>query len=194
MKKCINLSIGKTTIKKEIDDNPDLSFYGEYTDKIEKGVIIREHDEFYEKIKTGMERDSDGTFYRKAEPEYSRYYHGEYTGFKPYAGGENVGTKEYYQYGKAEYDRMESYNNGHWCMIGIIVKTDIKSEGIGYTNEKYQPLEVFNSLWGIESDSGDKYFDEIISDLKAENKAELLKLGFSESEIDESLNNAEEVE
>jgi hypothetical protein len=45
-----------------------------------------------------------------------------------------------------------------------------------------------------ESDGGKEYIDEIIRDLKAENKAELLKMGFSEKETDASLNDAEEVE
>jgi hypothetical protein len=54
---------------------------------------------------------------------------------------------------------------------------------------------IQNSLWGIE-DHWDKdsrlYIEnDIIPDLKNENKQELLKMGFSEKEIDESLNNAD---
>jgi hypothetical protein len=195
MKKCVDLSIGTTTIRREIDEYPDLSFYGEYTSDIKPGVIIREHNEFYEKIHTGMERDIDGRFIGKKEPEYSHFYgRNEYPGFKPYAGGEKIGTKEYYLSGMADYERMEKYNRNHWYMINIVVTTHVYGK-IPSMDDKPGYTEISdtisNSLSNVESDGGKEYLDEIISDLKSENKADLLKMGFSEAEIDQSLNNAE---
>lgn len=194
MKKCINLSIGATTITKEIDEYPDLSFYGEYTMDIKPGVIIREHNEFYEKIHTGMERDIDGRFIGKLSPEWSHFYNrNEFPGFKPYVTGEKVGTKDYYKYGMAEYERMEQYNRGHWCMISIVIRTNISGKIPSTIKPGYTEISdtIISSLSGVESDSGKDHIEEIISDLKSENKAKLLKMGFSFEEIDQSLNSAE---
>jgi hypothetical protein len=195
MKKCVNLSIGETTITKEMEEYPDLSFYGEYTSDIRPGVIIREHSEFYERIKTEMERDIDGRFIGKMAPEWSHFYgRNEYPGFKPYAAGEKEGTKDYYRYGMEEYLRMEDYNNGHWYMMAIVVKTEISGKIPAADNKPgYTEISdnIVSSLCGIESDSGDDHIKMIIDDLKSENKSDLLKMGFKESEISESLNNAE---
>ena len=127
MQKCINLSIGKTMVTKEYDDNPDYSY---------------------------LEQS-------------------------------NLGFEE----------RLREFKDGGFFFIGIVVRTELISE-IPTNPGKYFEMSdnVISSLWGIESDSGTDYIDLTINDLKAENKAELLKMGFTESEIDESLNNAEEVE
>lgn len=122
MKKCINLSIGTTTITKRPDTDPDVSYL-----------------------------DQDGFESRRKE-----------------------------------------YENGHFGFIGIIVRTEL----IGHidTNPgKYFEMSdnVITSLWGIESDSGKDHIEEIIQEMKSENKSELLKMGFSSEEIDQSLNNAE---
>ncbi len=89
-------------------------------------------------------------------------------------------------------NRRKEYEAGHFGFIGIIVRTEL----IGHIDQnpgKYFEISdnVITSLWGIESDSGKDHIEEIISDLKSENKAELLKMGFSSDEIDQSLNTAE---
>jgi hypothetical protein len=71
--------------------------------------------------------------------------------------------------------------------VTVVVKTTINADN-GMSDY------VCNTLSGIESDSGKDYFDEIITELKYQNGQELLKMGFTEKEIDESLNNAKEVE
>jgi len=149
------------------DKYPDTSFLGEYTDDLGPGVIIRDYEEFYEKIPTEMERDPDtGQFIGKAEPELpsrGRYYRG----FRPYAGGEKVGTKEYYKYGMQDFKRYEGLNNGDWCFIGIEAEALVSYE-VGNGSSR---LETFTSggLWGVESDSGE-HLEEIkkeeLDDLK----------------------------
>jgi hypothetical protein len=180
MKKCINLSVGKTTIKKEPDYDADTSYLGEYGDKLKPGCIIRADRTFYEDI---PDYDDSPDY---EVPEMSRVC----SFFYPPDNGEIPGTPEYKKYALQDYENMENLNNQQWGYVAIVVKTTIKTD-MGLSDE------VINSLCGIE-DHWDKdsknYIDEIITDLKAENKAELLKMGFSEKEIDESLNNADEVE
>jgi hypothetical protein len=205
MKKCTEYTLGKTIISSECDEYPDYSYLGEYTEKIGPGVIIREHDEFYERIPVEMERDYDGRFLGKKEPEYSTYRNGEYSGFKPcnhipfnpkdwahvsrkdksavikqYGSLENAS----YAYAMADYKRMESLNNGHWSYICLTVETTMT------TNTGISSV-ISDSLCGIESDSGDDYFKEIISELKENVKAQLRKMGFSDDEINQSVDNAE---
>ena len=47
--------INKIVIKKMLDSDPDTSFLGEYTSKLEPGVIVRETGEFYEKLPEGYD-------------------------------------------------------------------------------------------------------------------------------------------
>lgn len=187
MKKCTTYTIGQTTIEKTNDDfSESYNDLGKYTNEIGPGIIIREYDEFYERIPVEMERNDDGTFYGKKDPLIHRYNNNEYPAFKPYAGGEKIGTKNYYKYGMADYDRMESYNNCNWCYIGIIIKTEVTTD-IGLSSD------ITESLFGIESDCTD-YHKTVIEDLKHEVKYQLLKMGFNENEIDLSLDNANEVD
>jgi hypothetical protein len=143
----------------------DTSWIGEYTDNLEPGVIIRDYNEFYEKIPTEMERDADGKFIGKAEPNPPQKGR-TFRGFLPYAGGEKQGTKDYYKYGMQDYKRMEELNNGDWQFIGIRAEAEVSYKTINGSR-----LEHLTSggLWGIESDAGD-YLNEImkeeLSDLK----------------------------
>ena len=63
---------------------------------------------------------------------------------------------------QASKERIDAYNNGDWCMVGVIVNAwgtgpDGRVQGIAQ-----------ESIWGIESDSGNDYFSTIESDLMLE--------------------------
>ena len=177
MKKCINLSIGKTTVKKSPDTDPDTSYLGEYGNKYKPGCVIRGDRSIYEDHTNDDDYDP---------PQMN----GEYRFFYPPDNGESQGTADYKKYALQDYDNMEDLNNSQWTFIGLIVTTTIKTD-MGISDK------VVSSLWGIEDHwdkDSDAYIKETISELKAENKAELLKMGFTEKEIDASLNDADEVD
>ncbi len=48
--------IASITIKHILDESPDISFLGKYTDTLEPGVIVRDLENFYEKLPAPMER------------------------------------------------------------------------------------------------------------------------------------------
>jgi hypothetical protein len=50
MRKCTTYTIGKTTVKKEIDTDPDTSYLGEYGSTLKPGCIVRRDNSFYEDI------------------------------------------------------------------------------------------------------------------------------------------------
>ena len=140
-------------IEHKIEDNPDTSFIGEYTSDLGDGVIIRQYDKFYEDL-------------TEEEIEEINERNREYTGFKPYAGGEKVGTKEYKEYGLQDYKRMEQLSNGDFTFIGISAYANIYFEENGV--RQYQKI-TSGGIWGIESDdkSGVEEFEkEQIEDLK----------------------------
>ena len=175
MKKCTIFTLGKTTITKGYDNDPDTSYLGEYGGKLKPGCIIRSLNKFYEDL-------NDDENIPNISREYNFYY--------PPDNGEKIGSPEYKKYALQDYNIMESLSNGQWSFIGIVVKTEIKTDA-GISDS------VQSSLWGIE-DHWDKdsreYHKSVTEDLKEEQKDALLKMGFSDKEIEESLNNAVEVD
>ena len=180
-------TIEKIRAKVMVDESPDTAWLGEYTDDLGPGVIIREYDEFYEKIPTEMERDVDGRFLGKAEPELPSKGR-NFRGFIPYAGGEKPGTKEFYKYGMQDYKRMEGLNNGDWGFIGIQAEAKV-SYAIGGGSRRLEDL-TSGGLWGIESDSGD-YLAEVVKDELIDLKSHLEKFNVDLSNWDELVDGIE---
>ena len=160
------MKIESIKIKHVLDDCPDTSWLGEFTDDLEPGVIVRDYGEFYEKLPAEMERDLDGRFLCKGEPEVPERGR-EYRGFIPADNGENQGTKNFYKYAMQDFKRMEGLNRCDWYFIGIMAEAVVSYP----INGGGRRLETLSSggLWGIESDSGD-YLKEVeqqeLNDLK----------------------------
>lgn len=73
-------------------------------------------------------------------------------------------------YEHQDHERIDAYIDGDWHMTGVIVSAIWQQPG-------YVPHEIAQeSLWGIESDSGDTYYAEVIADLTAELKVQFPKL------------------
>ncbi len=182
--------IASVTIKHILDESPDISFLGKYTDTLEPGVIVRDLENFYEKLPAPMERDVDGKFLGKGTPYDLPARGREYRGFIPYAGGEEKGTRNYYRYGMQDFKRMESLNNGSWYLIGIRAEAEIQTsenEGKDWLINRVSSA----GLWGIESDSDESYFKEVAQEELAQLEKLLLELGFTAEEIKSAFEKAE---
>jgi len=169
------------------DTNPDITCFGEYTDDIGPGVVVRHYGEFYEKIPTEMERDYDGKFMGKAEPWIPSKGR-EYRGFRPCAGDEEVGTKEYYEYGMLGYERREGLNNGDWYFLGIMAEAEVSYEVV--SGDRRLETLISGGLWGIESDSG-HYLEEVKKAELADLKQHLEKFNVDTSNWDELVKDLE---
>lgn len=107
--------IDKITVKRETDDNPDLSFL----------------QQDYAEVKNEKERQ---------------------------------------KYLKQDKDRLEAYNRDEWYMMGIVAEAEVSYPMDAQGNRR---IERFSSggLWGIDSDSDEKYIKEVeeeqLDDLKA---------------------------
>lgn len=189
------------TVESRIDGSPDTSFLGEYTNRSNEWNIDRRTGEYIHReivrdrcidsLKERIEEKENGNenFQRVNIPatlariekleaiDFSGYIgRNEYRYFHPYVGGDKQGTPEYKKYGKRDYERMESLNNGHWSFIGIIAKATIQTE-----NGVLQHI-TSSGLWGIESDSGE-YINEVAGEQINSLKRELSSIGFSERAI-----------
>lgn len=78
-------------------------------------------------------------------------------------------------------NRLQRYNDGYWHMIGIKAKAKIRINGIFET-------VTSGGLWGIESDSDQKYFDEVFEEQKSELIDMLKEIGISQDQIAEAAN------
>lgn len=202
-------TIEKVWIERVIDDSPDTSFLGEYTDEksdwvicrhcgefvaiaeednkeideIENEIIDLENEEIYEAADNSKEikelKDKLDNLILHDYPHNSR----EYNYFKPYAGGEPEGSGDYITYGKQDFKRMESLNNGNWCFIGIIAKAEIRTK-----NGTSQTI-TSGGLWGIESDSGESELDQVGKEQLEGLRQELKRLGFNKKAIDKAFLN-----
>ena len=167
-----------------LDESPDLSWLGQYVSKAPaefyvnridgtlRGRALPEPDECdyedktgevdYDKYDAAMEVWEDNYNEILEEDLHTAGRH-EYEYFVPCASVKDLESlEEWTKYALQDYDRVEGYNRGDWCMTGIVVTLDL---GICPTCRKFQ--SVSNSLWGIESDAGD-YADEVFRDLAAQ--------------------------
>lgn len=133
-----------------VDENPDLSHLGEYSEKNEEGAIdCKEHSRNYREGHTfryfipgnnvphNPENWSHVT--KKDRAECIKKY------------GSLKLTDE--AYAMQDFKRMDAYNNDGWHMTGCKVTLRLGS------------MEADDSLWGIESDCGDKYRRETEKEL-----------------------------
>lgn len=94
------------------------------------------------------------------------------------------GTCETKAQARREYERMLAYNRGDWGMIGIKAKAET-AISIGQGNWKLDTI-TSGGLWGIETDTDEKYYKEIEQEQLSEVKDYLKEYGFT----DEDINNA----
>jgi len=73
-------------------------------------------------------------------------------------------SEENAKYLVQDYERMCDYHKNYWSMLGCTVSAHLDGNEIRY-----------DSLWGIESDSEDSYFEEVENDLIAQVKEGLGK-------------------
>lgn len=160
--------IAKVTIKHILDENPDTSFIGEYTDDASDWCIVRQEGEFLAVL------EEQGVYQLPSRGRECRF-------FIPYAGGEKPGTENYIKYGMQDYKRMERLNEGNWCFIGIVAIAEVQTSQDGKLWQS-QKISSFG-LWGIESDSDEEYIKSVQQEQLADLKTQLLEFGFSRHQI-----------
>lgn len=196
------------------DESPDTSYIGEYTNSADNGVMVAETGEFYSDVRRRLmiinkcwELSGDHAaeenlerakyWYTKAERLEKKWEDLNNLGsdrrrcsfFRPYAGGEPVGSKDWREYAKQDWQRITAYNECRWCLVGVIAEAEITLGG----SDVVQRI-TGGGLWGIESDSGDACFAEIDAHELAGLKTELAALGFGGRAIAEAFKNVKHIQ
>jgi hypothetical protein len=141
-------------IKRDIDEYPDTSWLGEYSNK-------RARFSFDRKVLGDMGRNE----YRYFNPYPN-----------PFDGKTQAEKRDYAKLAKLNYKRMESLNTGNYQFLFIRAEAEVIINGV------IQTISSCGS-GGIESDSGEDYLKEIEKE-ELINLTEILKeLGFKESQI-----------
>src|SRR6266550_3975171 len=157
----------KVTLKRMIDEDPDTSWLGKYSDtRTSELSIDRAHDlDCF--ANTGAEEQEDcpciGDEWNRRE---YRYFNPSfnYVDKSGRALPENT-PDEVRKYVRQDYERMESLNRGNWCFIGIRAEAEVianvKVDGPDKWHGTVQRISS-GGLYGIESDSGKEHFEETI--------------------------------
>ena len=165
-------------IRLEVDENPDTSWLGEYTDKQSEWAIARWCDKYVAEM-------DDEDF--EDMPRRCR----EYLYFVPYAGGEAPGSEGYKKYGIQDYRRMEGLSRGDWHFLGVIAEAVVSFPVSTMMSDRRLERLTSGGLWGVESDSGD-YIAEVARDQLGDLEGHLEVFGVDLSNFDELADEAME--
>jgi len=146
------------------EEYPDLSWLGEYTDKHQKGAIDRTKQ--YKIPGSGEVVSPSG---RRSGYRYiiSQHWPHSPTNWEHVDQKTQDTTIAHYgslaaaslAYALQDYLRLESYNQGDWCMLGVTVSTPSSPCPVCGHREV-----VSRSLRGVESDSGG-YIRQVVNEL-----------------------------
>lgn len=153
--KAMQVSI-ETNVKWEIDENPDLSHLGEYTDTFEEGAIDREK---LGHMKSGQFRyfvPMNHRVYDKKDWDHVSAKDKRELILKH---GSLKNTTRFYA--MEDYKRYEAYNDDKWHMTVCIVTA------------RFGALSATASLHGVESDCGEDYRKEVERDVASDAIADL---------------------
>ena len=152
-------SIRSITVRTFYDTDADTSYIGKFTDDADDWNLDRASGEYIKLLSEDYQLPQRGR---------------EYRFFRPSAGGEKPGTKNYQKYGKQDLKRMESLCRNDWCHVGIRATAEIVANSVIQTIQS-------PGLWGIEltSSSDENYLNEIRQEELNILTDELRAFGFS---------------
>lgn len=156
------MKIKSIKIKTHIDENPDLSWLGEYSSQRKKWAIDR-------KARHDLERNQH------------RYFH---PARAPTSGMNHEERRVAWNQCEMDYERMEKYNKCDWQMNFLQAEAEVD---ISLTIQRI----TSGGIGGIESDSSQDYLDMIEAEQKDELAHILKEMGFGETDITEAMEAAE---
>jgi hypothetical protein len=79
-------------------------------------------------------------------------------------------------YAEQDAERREAYRRGDFSMVGVVAEADVVIDGVT------QHI-TSGGLWGVESDSGDEYIDEVAAEEYADLRKILTSIGVPTSQL-----------
>ncbi len=149
-------------IKREVyEEDPDLSYLGEYTDcpwyEGINGNKLRDTARIIDRFPGDGEEDA---YYRRE----SRYFVAtDQLGETNPKTGKPWARSTRRKYALQQYERMERYTNDDWSMVGLYVEAVVTSA----SGERLFSTQS-SGLWNVENDSGSDYYESVWADEMAE--------------------------
>lgn len=117
---------------------------------------------------------SPGCVDRQKAGTWSR---GEFRYWKPSGNYAGISKAEEHKYNRQDWRRAEAAARGDWWFVGV------QAEAVVYIAGVRQVLSS-GGLWGIESDSGSAYFEEVAREQVADLRAVCEAVGITAAEFD----------
>jgi len=140
-------------VRTEPDDCPDLSWLGEFRDDWRPGCIDR---------KPYWSQDAGRYECRYWSPGHPYTHHRDW--YKRHGYSKHEAHTRARACVLQDHRRHEDYCRGDWWVVGLIVSVSLDGHKLGQA-----------SIWGVESDCGEEYRDELVADLTADATAEARK-------------------
>ena len=120
--------------------------------------------------------------------ESGNWSHGELRYFNTSGNYKGEPIEDIRRYTISDYERMEAYNDGQFCFIGIdaIARVQLSKHGVIQTLRS-------GGLWGIESDSDSSHIKETETEQLNELRDILKQAGFTQKAIDAAFSSVEQV-
>lgn len=173
--------VDEIKIKVHIDEHPDTSWLGEYTDEYPGDDELKRGSAFERNVSRGFD-------FKYFVPANSVQDHRKGLSRMGYSRSQAEDMAR--EYCRQDYARMEALSSGQWHFIGIQAEARV-SYGTN-PNGTDRRLEWFTSggLWGIESDSNIDYLLEVANDEFADLREHLETFGVNLTDFDELVNDA----
>lgn len=145
--------IDQIRIKVQIDEHPDTSYLGEYTDDYPGDYELQRGSAF--------DRKPSSHEFRYFVPMNSVEDHRK--GLSKLGYSRSQAEEMAREYCRQDYKRMEALNAGEWAFMGITAEARV-SYAAGPNGHRRLEWLTSSGLWGIESDSGDEHLTGIAKD------------------------------
>lgn len=158
-------------VKAVDDDINDISYLGKFSSKVPDKYDLNRGNAFF---RPNAERGEHKYFIPANKVETTR----EFLQSRGYA--RSVAEEKAREDNKRDFARAEKIASGDIQFVGIVAKAEILVPlGDHWISQQVRS----GGLWGIESDSGEEYFEEVGKEQVAELKEILLEYGFTKTQL-----------
>jgi hypothetical protein len=159
------------TVRRMLDDSPDTSYLGEFSNSSETEFAINHRG-----------RNGSPNEYAYFNPGSVEPFDGKKDSW--HKGNRARWHKAMLQNAEADYKRMLALDNGEFCYVGIRAEAEIQAAQFG-------AIQTITSggLWGVESDSTEDYLASIEKEELSDLRSTLADLGFSKRAISAAFKN-----
>lgn len=183
-------------IRRMIDDSPDTSWLGEFSDTPKTEFAIdREHTlDCPAQVYDGELPCDCGNTGDRERGEYQYFNPGSVELYR--SGDKDAWRTAMRENAKRDYERMESLERGDFCFIGIRADAEIGIPEDSTIPSSPMTIQRITSggLWGIESDSDAPYLKSVEQEQLDELKQQLRAIGFGTRAISKAFQNTQRKE